>query len=131
MAVKAQVLSLRSVWCHGNHMNAHTSDATIIITFDLQAHEIQVHKYCTKWETFRFALPAWKLPRKIKVEPDLWQLSAGQVFSKIRVLAKSRNRWKFLQVLLQSMVFLIYFQFQLPSGHLLRLWLSNQHKLFR
>ena len=42
-------------------MNAHTSDATIIITFDLQAHEIQVHKYCTKWETFRFALPAWNL----------------------------------------------------------------------
>ena len=42
-------------------MNAHTSDATIIITFDLQAHVIQVDKYCTKWETFRFAFPAWNL----------------------------------------------------------------------
>ena len=42
--------------------NAQASvDATIIITFDSQAHVIQVHKYCTKWETFRFALPAWNL----------------------------------------------------------------------
>ena len=31
------------------------------ITFDSQAHVIQVHKYCTKLETFQFILPAWKL----------------------------------------------------------------------
>ena len=40
------------------HMNAYATDTTIIITFDLQAHIIQVHKYCTKCETFQFALPA-------------------------------------------------------------------------
>ena len=45
------MLSLRSVWCHGYHVNAHEIEATIIITFDLQAHLIQVHKYCSKWET--------------------------------------------------------------------------------
>ena len=43
VAPKALVLSLRSVWCHGNHVNAHTSGATITITFDSQAHVIQVH----------------------------------------------------------------------------------------
>ena len=42
-APKALVLSLRSVWCHGNHVNAHTSGATITITFDSPAHVIQVH----------------------------------------------------------------------------------------
>ena len=39
------VSSLRSIWCHGNHVNAHARDATIIITFNSQAHLIQVHKY--------------------------------------------------------------------------------------
>ena len=34
-----------------NNVNAHTSDATIIISFDSQADVIQVKKYCTKWET--------------------------------------------------------------------------------
>ena len=43
------------------HMNAYATDTTIIITFDLQAHIIQVHKYCTKCETFQFALPAGDL----------------------------------------------------------------------
>ena len=33
------------------HLNVHASDATIIITFDLQADIIQVHKYGAKWET--------------------------------------------------------------------------------
>ena len=53
-------------------MNAHASDATVIVTFDLQAHLIQVHKYCTKWETFD--LPCRSgiyLPRNMKGEPDL------------------------------------------------------------
>ena len=45
VAVKAVVLSLRSIWCHGNHVNAHARDATIIITFNSQAQVIQVHKY--------------------------------------------------------------------------------------
>ena len=35
--------------------------ARLINTFASQAHVIQVQKYCTKWETFRFALPAWNL----------------------------------------------------------------------
>ena len=43
------------------HMNAYATDTTIIITFDLQAHIIQVDKYCTKCETFQFALPAGDL----------------------------------------------------------------------
>ena len=50
-----------SVMSWESHECTDTSDATTIITFDLQAHIIQVHKYCTKWETFRFALPAWNL----------------------------------------------------------------------
>ena len=66
------MLSLRSVLCHGNHVNAHASDVTITVTVDWQAHVIQVHECCTKWETFRFALPAWNLfTQKMKVEPDL------------------------------------------------------------
>ena len=92
VASKALVLRLRSVWYHGNHMNALTSDATIIVKVDSQAHVIQVHKCCTKCETFRFALPAWNLFTK-KNESRAWsQLSAGQVFGKIRVLANIRNR---------------------------------------
>ena len=44
---------------------------------------IQVLKYCTKCETFRFALPTGiYFPRKIKVEPDL-SLAAERVFGKI------------------------------------------------
>ena len=78
MAAKALVLSLRSVWCHGNHVNAHASDATIIFTFD--SH--------TNWETFRFALPAWEL---------FTQENESRPWS-IRLLAKSRNRRKFIQV---------------------------------
>ena len=43
-------------------MNAHASDATIVFTFNSQvSHVIQVHKYYTKWETFRFTLPALNL----------------------------------------------------------------------
>ena len=42
--------------------------------FDSQVHVIQVRKYCTKYETFLFALPAdtlYYLPRKMKAGPDL------------------------------------------------------------
>ena len=92
VASKALVLSLRSVWCHGNHVNVHASDATIIVTVDSQAHVIQVHKCCTKWETFRFALPAWNLFTQKNESRALSQLSAGQVFGRIRVLTNSRNR---------------------------------------
>ena len=92
VAAKALVLSLRFVWCHGNHVNAYASGATVTITFDSQAHVIQIHEYCTKWETFWFALPAWNLFTQ-ENESRAWsQLSAGQVFGKLRVLAKSRNR---------------------------------------
>ena len=87
-------MSLRSVWCHDNHENAHASDATIIITFDSQAHVIQVHEYCTKWETFRFALPAWNLFTQDDKSKAWSHLSGGPVFGKIRVLTKSRNRCK-------------------------------------
>ena len=39
---------------------------------DSQAHVIQIRKYCTKYETFLFALPAsTRLPRKMKAGPDL------------------------------------------------------------
>ena len=40
--------------------------------FDSQVHVIQVRKYCTKYETFLFALPADSLfSRKMKAGPDL------------------------------------------------------------
>ena len=84
--------------------------------FDSQAHVIQVHKYCTKWETFRFALPAWNLFTRENESRALSQLSAGQVFGKIRVLAKSRNRCKFIQVLLLCMVLYIFIHFQACYG---------------
>ena len=83
-----------SVWCHDNHVNAHASDATIIITFDSQAHVIQVHKHCTKWETFRFAVPAWNLFTQNNKSKAWSHLNGGQFFGKIRVLTKSRNRCK-------------------------------------
>ena len=47
VAAKALVLSLKSIWYHGNQVNARVCDATIIITFDSQAQVIQVDKYCT------------------------------------------------------------------------------------
>ena len=45
MTSKALVLSSRFIWCHRSHVNIHARDATIIITFNSQAHVIQVHKY--------------------------------------------------------------------------------------
>ena len=40
--------------------------------FDSQVHVIQVRKYCTKYETFLFPLPADSLfSRKMKAGPDL------------------------------------------------------------
>lgn len=56
------VLSLRSVWCHGYHVNACASKAKIIITFNLQAHLIQAHKY------FSICLAD---PESIYIEHDL------------------------------------------------------------
>ena len=41
---KVLVLSLRSVWCHGNHVNAHASDTTIIIRF------ASAHDYSDRWD---------------------------------------------------------------------------------
>ena len=58
----------------------------------MRERSIRVHKYCTKWATFRFALPAWNLFTQEEKGRASSQLSAGQVFGKIRVLAKSRNR---------------------------------------
>ena len=84
--------ALRSVWCHGNHVTAHASDTKITLTVDWQAHVMQVHKCCTKWETFRFALPTWNLFTQENESRARPQLRAGQVFGKIRVLANSRNR---------------------------------------
>ena len=63
-------------------------------------------------------LPAWNLFTEKNKSRASSQLSVGQVFSKIRVLAKSRNQCKFTQVLLQSMVFLIYLVFFYVSKHL-------------
>ena len=60
---------------------------------------IRVHTYCTKWATFRFALPAWNLFTQEEKDRASSQLSAGQVFGKIRVLAKSRNRCKLFKSL--------------------------------
>ena len=92
MAAKALVFSLRSIWCHGNHVNAHARDASIIIIFNSQAH---IFRYTstinTKWETFRFVLPTWNLFTQENEHRPWSQLSAGQVFSKVQVLAKSRN----------------------------------------
>ena len=94
MAAKTLMLSLKSVWCHSNQANEHASDAAITITFDSQAHIIQAHKYWTKWETFDFALLARK-PFTQENKSRAWsQFSAGQVFGKIQVLAKSRNLCK-------------------------------------
>ena len=115
VAAKALVRSLRSVWFyrntlsppqitsrlailfflfspmrslvpgyHGNHVNPHASDTTIIITIG-NSGSIQEHKYCTEWETFWFALPAW----------NLFTVRAGHAYGKIRLLAKSRKRFNF------------------------------------
>ena len=77
----AVVLSLRSMWCHGYHVNANASEATIIITFNSQAHVIQAHKYCTKIMV-DFSICFANL-ESIILHRTWFQLSAGQVFGKI------------------------------------------------
>ena len=56
-----------------------------VIQQSSETHVNQVHKYCTKWETLRFALPAWNLFTQENVSRAWSQLSEGQVFGKIRV----------------------------------------------
>ena len=58
------------------------------------SHVIQVHKCCTKWETFRFAVPAWNLFTQDNKTKAWSHLSGGHVFGKVRVLTRSRNRCK-------------------------------------
>ena len=55
-------------------MNAHESDAKS--SFNSQAHIIsniiEIHKHCTKCETFQFALLAGSLiTQEMRLEPDL------------------------------------------------------------
>ena len=63
--------------------------------FDSQAHRqvIQVHKYSTKYETFRFALLAGN-PFTHKHDSSAWSQLSAVLFGKIQVLAKSRDRCK-------------------------------------
>ena len=56
-----------------NNVNAHTSDATIIISFDSQADVIQVKKYCTKWETSSMTVYTYILVSGITVSMYLFQ----------------------------------------------------------
>ena len=125
MAETALVLSSRSVWCQGNHVNANASDATLVITFDSQTHVIQVHKYCTKCETLQFAMPAWNLFTQGN-ESRVWsRLSARQVFGKIQLLAKSRNRRLSSEQKLQQALnsrgnlscFIIFYCISMVFGH--------------
>ena len=103
------VYSVRSIWCHSNQVNAHASDTTIIITFDSQAHVIQVRKYWTKWETFHFALLSGNLFTQ-ETKSSAWsQLNAGQVFGKMRVLGKSRNWCKLSLFRFHCSAWLLYF----------------------
>ena len=54
-------------------MNAHASNAIIVITFD-NSGSIQVQKNCTKWETFLIRLAGLEstcLLRKMKVDRDV------------------------------------------------------------
>ena len=108
------VYSVRSIWCHSNQVNAHASDTTIIITFDSQAHVIQVRKYWTKWETFHFALLSGNLFTQ-ETKSSAWsQLNAGQVFGKMRVLGKSRNWCKLSLFRFHCSAWLLYF-YMFPS----------------
>ena len=77
-----------------------------IITYD-NPRSIQVHKYFTKWETFRFAWPGWNLSglesRKVKVELDLsllrdkfslgYEWSGAWLYTRITV-SMYLYRWK-------------------------------------
>ena len=85
------------------------------ITIDSQAQVIQVLKYCTQWETFQFALPAWNLFTQ-ENESRAWsQLIAGQVFGKIRVLEKSSwNRCKSRLFRFHYSAWFLYF-YKFPS----------------
>ena len=80
-----------------------------------QAHVIQVHKYCTKWETFQFALPARNLftkEIKMKVEPDLSLVQDKFLVKYECMLAKSRNRYKLslgIQVSPQCLFFIFLY----------------------
>ena len=80
--LKALVLSLRFVWCHGSHVNVHhASDAKIIIIliclvrYNINSNSgTELLLRDTKMWDFSIHLAGWEsiiLPRKMKVEPDL------------------------------------------------------------
>ena len=67
---------------------------SLLYSIPEHSHVIQVHKCCTKWETFRFAVPAWNLFTQDNKTKAWSHLSGGHFFGKVRVLTKSRNRCK-------------------------------------
>ena len=80
-----------------------SSDVTVIPWMHMKVMQQSLLHSINKHMWFR--LPAWNLLTQ-EYESRAWsQLSAGHVFDMIQVLAKSRNRCKFIQVLLQCMVF--------------------------
>ena len=82
VAAKALVLSLRSVWCHSNHVKAHASDATIIARFaSTRSSGTQV-------------LLAGNLFTQENGSKACSKLSTRRVVGKIRMLAKPRNPCK-------------------------------------
>ena len=82
VAAKALVLSLRSVWCHSNHVKAHASDATIIVRF------ASTRSSCTQ------VLLAGNLFTQENESKACSKLSTRRVVGKIRMLAKPRNPCK-------------------------------------
>ena len=105
------VLSVRSVWCHSNHVNAHASEAKIIVRFT-STHSSVPNNY----KTFQFTLPAGNLFTQ-ENESRAWsQLSAGGVIVKIRVLAKSWNPGNLrLFWFHSSALFLHFYRLTFPS----------------
>ena len=120
------MLSLRSVWCHVNHVNAHASNAIIVITFDRSPSSFDRLLHSIIQVRFRyrktvlngrlFDSPCWPGIYMFTQESESrpWcQLGAGQVIAKIRVRAKSQKRFKLsLSRFHYSAWFLYFIRFQ-------------------
>ena len=125
MAAKVLVLSLRSVWCHSNHVKVHANDATIIVRFASTRNSGTQILY----QIWDFSI---RLAGRFSIfqenESRAWsQLSVRRVVGKIRMLARSRNPCKLSLFRFHSSAWFLYFYTM--SGMLRRLSSESFNRL--
>ena len=66
------MLSLRSIRCYGNHVNANASDATIFVRFENARFKFKYTRNVLNARLFDSPCqPEIYLPREMKIQPDL------------------------------------------------------------